>query len=94
LTLYIASEYECETRFNHYFFKCQWAQGTGFQFHESNEPKTPQRYTTRPTLETWEEFVARCDGETNQQPQQRVATDEELNEILYGDSNFNEETGA
>ena len=60
---------------------------TGFQYQKSNEPKQPQKYKIEPTLQTWEEF---CGMSPAGDAAQSLATDEELNEILYGDADFAE----
>jgi len=33
-----------------------WAQGTGFSFQETNEPKKTSNYKTAATLPAWEEW--------------------------------------
>ena len=63
---------------------CQRAMATGFYFQQSDEPKQPPKYKVEATLPTWEEF---CGVEADKSAQ-HFATNEELNEILYGDSEF------
>lgn len=67
---------------------CLRAMATGFLYQKSNAPKEPQKYITEPTLPTWEEITG-FDSELTQK--QNIATDEELNMILYGDPNYVEE---
>jgi hypothetical protein len=82
---YAAAKCREEDLWNHYNFTCLRANASGFHYQKTNEPPQPQKYTTEYTLPTWEEFIN--DDHTEAQVQ-TMATDEELNEILYGDRNF------
>jgi len=70
---------------NQYLFDHLWVQGTGWRFIKSDEPKQPQKYKEEPAYKRWLDVRY---PNLDSKPTQRVATNEELNEILYGDKDF------
>ena len=52
LPMYLSAKYHNER----YIMRVAWAQGTGFNFYETNEPKDPKAPKSKATLPTWEEW--------------------------------------
>jgi len=73
--LYIESRYLYE----YYAFECLWAQGTGFKFAESNEPKQAQKYTTKATLPHWDSFMRK---HSNQSTKNAVQENSDVFDII------------
>ena len=71
-----------------YVMECHWAGATGFNFSKSDAPKDPKAPKVEPTLPRWSEWRQQYCVATQGMSKPIQVSDEELNEILYGDRNF------